>query len=726
MLNEIWRLFQALERSEIKRIRKHKRIQVPGRTFPCIRVCLSEGGKIHSIQDMSSDEWPAWTVMEGNQSSFPVVRVQEPLIRLQRGDEVWTKLGYDSNGRRRSPPSNEIRLNVLENLLKNTGIQSLSKKTHTLWRRLRDQKAKELLVCAENDPQLKQVASLARYFMQSDESPAIIMRQIADGLITRISQGRLHALDFVEKLLVGKGPPNLQGRHPATVVQIAFDIEDTKDGLNVYSDVIRDRLVEKLPQDSSWKHSFRKRTLQHREEIDAFTGNTAELERETFPKVYLPVPSSKNVKSRIGRKPFPLVSMFNAAHCNKRYGMTDANVFPLAKARSIQLKEALEEITADSRREKTWQYVSNGREKPDLLIAYVEERPMIDVKTAGYFGQGQDIIEAKFEVDSAVVCEAFRGIVNEKPQSKLNLFLIREVSKGQIQVVLAESPTVKEVLSAAERWQRAARENVPDISLYLPPYKTPDKGVHPEIKNAIPIIPYPDQVVRLLSYQWIRDGSTSQPIIGPGLGDVLTLMLQKDKDTANQMLDLLIRRVSPLLLGVFAAKHAFVKNKQEKPRESYHRSARETALRAIAVLGILFNTLDIRKEDYVKGVPYQIGQVLSLADTLHKDYCVVVRGQKPNSFIGTSLMRRALDSPAAALADLSERIVEYIRWAKVANDWPQDEQKQIAVNEARKKLRQYGSLAAELDSCDLPKECDDIMKAQLLLGFLANQPEEKE
>lgn len=130
----------------------------------------------------------------------------------------------------------------------------------------------------------------------------------------------------------------------------------------------------------------------------------------------------------------------------------------------------------------------------------------------------------------------------------------------------------------------------------------------------------------------------------------------------------------------------------------------------------------------MKDAPYQVGQVLALADTLHKDYCIVVRkGQLPNSLIGTSLMRRALDSPAGALADLSERILEYIRWAKVAqisSSSPQDDPQRIAVNEARKKLRQYQPLANALGACDLPKECNDVMKAHLLLGFLADQPEE--
>lgn len=132
----------------------------------------------------------------------------------------------------------------------------------------------------------------------------------------------------------------------------------------------------------------------------------------------------------------------------------------------------------------------------------------------------------------------------------------------------------------------------------------------------------------------------------------------------------------------------------------------------------------------MKDVAFQIGQVLSLADTLHKDYCIVVRqGQMPSTLIGTSLMRRATDNPTGALADLSERIMEYVRWAKIAqisSDWPADDQRIIAINEARKRLRQYQALADSLGNAALPKEANDLMKAQLLLGFLATPPVEQE
>ncbi|MDM7999336.1 MAG: hypothetical protein QUS33_04880 [Dehalococcoidia bacterium] len=570
------------------------------------------------------------------------------------------------------------------------------------------------------------------------------MKQVSGRAIAGLRQGKFDAIDFVEQLFVGKGPPDAQGRVREATVQLAFDIENGEaEDSRLYSTTIRDRLIQVLPQAQDRKSQTRSGSKLPDARLDAFTGEAEEIEDKTFPKVDLPVPSGKDRAGAFGRRRFPLASMFSEARCNTRYGLTDALVFPLAKTRATKLKEALEEVTSDSRHEKTWQHVASGRfdlqggrkiEKPDLLIAYVEEKPMLDAKTAGYFGQGPSVVEDKFEVDSAALCEAFRGVLREKPQAKLNLFLIREVSKGQAQVVLAESPAVKDVLEAAERWQQAVRENIPNVTIYLPERTIGGKKVA-AVPNARPTATYPDQVVRLLSHQWIRGGSEEQPVVGPGLAEVLTLMLRtkgKWEPTAHRLLGLLLERVSPLLIGLFAAKHAYgprITQGKREPLDDYPRQSRETALHAVAVSGILLNALASRKEDYMKDAPYQIGQMLALADTLHKDYCTVVRhGELPSSLIGTALMRRALDSPAGALAELSERIIEYVRWAKVAqisDEWKdENDQRRIAVNEARKKLRQYQTLADALGKLELPTECDDLMKAQLLLGFLATPPEE--
>jgi hypothetical protein len=712
---------------------------------------LSSNGSVAAVEDVDKRDWPNWTVMEGNQNSFPLIRVQEPLFEIP--SELWEKLGYKKGQRRRQLPPQSSRISALSEVPAPEHRFLWSTKSRTLWKRLREQKATELLSCARlGKPALDCVEALADRFITASQAPESFVRQIAEAALSAMRQGSLTP-DAVELLLVGKGPSDPNGKRPGAAVQLAMDLADPDQFPQaVYGRQTRAAVVEHLPPTPMYQRA----TGDERQGVDALTGGLAELEEKTLPKVDLPVPSLRE-SGRVGRKPFPLTSMFSEARCNQRYKLTDASVFPVAKQVGVKLKEALESATADERREQVWQFVASGRfeshegrkiEKQDLLIVFVEECPSIDLKTASFFAR-TDLYEKQFEVDAQAVCAGLRAVVKKPPKSRLSLFLIRQVSKGQAQVVLAESPTVQQVLDAAERWIRAAKENLPQISLFLPEETRKDARSQMRTLGAMtgrPAPPYPDQAVRLLSYQWVRDGSspkgpTGKPqkpnheVVGPGLAEVLTLMLRvegKWEPVARQMLGLLSQRLTPLLVGVFGAKHAYgprIEQRRPEPLWDYPRSSRELALRSVAVLAILLDGLGHRKEQYMHNAPYQVGQVLALADTLHKDYCVVVRkGQLPTSLIGTALMRRAIENPAGAIADLGERMMEYVRWAKTV-DLPSGddkEQQRIAVYEARKKLRQFQPLSTALAAADLPTHTDDVTKALLLLGFLASPPDNAE
>lgn len=374
----------------------------------------------------------------------------------------------------------------------------------------------------------------------------------------------------------------------------------------------------------------------------------------------------------------------------------------------------------------------NKKERRDLLLVYCEGQPVISDEAADTFGNDEREKRDQFENDAKALCRALEGIIKYRPRSRLHLLLIGKADKEKKQILMHMTPTPQDVLDAAERWQQGVRQNLPTVTLPFPPEEKGQKAV-----EGRPRPPYPDRVVRLLSSKWVRGGTDELKLEGPPLREVLDMMLRspgKWEESAENLLHLTIQRVGPLLVGVAAAFHSGEKERIEKFKPPAH----EAALRAVALLGILLDALESRKERYMKDAPYQVGQVLALADTLHKGYCIVVRRQMPNSLIGTSLMRRALDNPAGALADLSDRMMEYLRWAKTASpppspskDLPEDEQKRQnkirrAYYAALDTLNLYMPLAARLGACDLPAECNDLMKAQLLLGFLASPPTEEQ
>jgi hypothetical protein len=730
MLNETWRLWQALERTKIAPPPQHPLIKpLPGSVKFVLRVRLAQNGSVSEVEEISIDDRSAlWRIVQTSDGSFPVVAVNQPVLQA-----AGTK--KDS-------------LKDLSSSLE-TCTHYLAYKQDWPWADAR-QKAATLLRKLRNKNEDRRFVQFTRCFGRASRNPGRLRAEISKIGLDKIRQGKLESIREIGELLIGP-KASKSGKQGKMSVMLVFDLEDDKN--SIYGPSIRSLIMDALPTNLKKDRQIRAPRKQkppegHSANRSAFGGNGTLLE-EPFPQVKLPVLGGY----------FPLISMHSdgqAAKCNKRYGLTECTVFPVTSSQSRNMHDALTWLVT---REEgtTWRGVASGKcemdprthkkkEKRDLLIAYVDEMPELDAKTASYFGSGAEITAAQFEVDSKAVCDALSSVVQEHPKSKLNLFLIRKASDGQAQIALAESIPVKLILQTAERWQRAARGNVPHITLYLPRITIRNKTL-PAVEEATPLTPYPEQVVRLLSNQWVRDGASpkgltgkpqkaSQEVIGPGLGEVLALMLRTEgrwESVARKILNLLMRRIMPLLIGVFGAKHAYGPRRsqgKQEPLADYPRESREAALRAVAVIGILLDALESRKEGYMKDAPYMVGQVLALADTLHKDYCVVVRkDQLPNSLIGTSLMRRALDNPAGALADLSERMIEYVRWAKTAHadqDWAQEDQKRIAINEARKKLRQYQPLAAELARLDLPIECNDLMKAQLLLGFLASPPSEEQ
>jgi len=275
--------------------------------------------------------------------------------------------------------------------------------------------------------------------------------------------------------------------------------------------------------------------------------------------------------------------------------------------------------------------------------------------------------------------------------------------------VVAESPSVEDVLNAAQWWQQATA-NVPEVTLPLPGNKG-EHAVHSE-----PYAPYPDQVVRLLSEEWVTNGTRSNKIRSIGLGEVLDVMLRKPgkwEPAAQHMLDLTVRRLSPLLLGVFGTLHM-----GEMQRwDNYPVRSREIALRAVSTLGILLDAISRRKETYMSGTAFLVGRLLSLADTLHREYCKHVRGGDiPPQLIGNGLMPAAADNPKDAVDRLRERMMPYKAWA----DKEDGERSRLA----KWAVGQMGQVCQRLSELELSSETDQAFRAELFLGYMARPPAE--
>lgn len=716
MLSEVWQLVKALEKAGIATEKTHPRVNEPGRTTgPCLRVRLKADGQVGAIEGVTDDDWPGlWTVMEGNMNSFPVMRLTQPLLRLPHNHDGWTQLGYDQKGTRakKTKPGPEKAQAILKDVWDRTEHRGATE----AWDRMRE-KAGELGSCAEgNTPAAQVLRDFGKRFAASAKDPEQLLRQIGESCLTTAEKGRLRgsAWDAVEALLVGTKPPTQPDGDAETKVQLAFDLDNDDLPIRFYSSEVRGYLMEVLPVDADRSDPSQVPVVQC-----SLSGQEGASQDRPFTKVRLPVLN----------KAFPLFSMFSDAACNTRHGLTDSMAIPVTRSTDSRLANALKTITLPSRQGYTWRSVASGKferrsgrtvEKSDLLIVYPEAKPDIAERVADIFGNDEQTIERQFDADTKTVCKALDGIARANPASRLQLFVIRKVSEGQAQIAIAESPTVLEVLEAARRWSEGAT-NVPEIVIPLPPA---ERAQPP--REGRPRTPFPDEVVRLLAEQWMNEGRKSAKIQGVGLGDVLHLMLRtpgKWQVARDRMLNLLLQRLATLLLGVSNA----TSKKTRDAWKEFPTGSRLAGLRAVSLAGILLGANNRYREVYMTSAAFDIGQMLKLADILHKDYCVVVRkGSIPPSLIGNAMMPRAFDNPREAVADLADRMRVYAGWAKTARDprtGAENDPTLIAVREARKTLRRFEPLAARLKDSGLPEGCDDVMKAEMLLGYLAKAQE---
>lgn len=697
MLAEAFLLQQALEESGISPPRQHPRVKVPGATGACLRVRLSKGGGVSDVEEVSEDEWAGfWTIMEGNHNSFPIVRLGDPLIPLPSDHEVWTRLvelGQEDGNRGVYA--------LLSEILDREGPVTISKKSRKLWQRLAEEKAAELVRCAVGQarPEAEGLEEFGRRFQSAAAEPERLLGEIAQLALQRLREGRLASVRAVQDLLIGGSSA---GR-----VQLAFDL--TIDGpfpRGIYTDRFRTTVIGLLPIDPKEGG-----VQTHPARECAFTGESVDLQTSPFPKVRFPVLN----------KDFPLFSMFSDARCNTRYGMTDSEAVPVAADAARGFQDALSFIVDETRRGQTWEPVASGKfekqggrkkEKFDLLIAFLEGRPEVPSRIAALFGSGTEEDE-QFEADASAVCAALRGIQQERPASRLNLFVLRKMSEGQAQVDLAERPTVESVLSGVEHWRAGAR-NVPTIVIPFPP---PEKGGRAEPRSPTP--PSPSEAVQTLSEEWIRGGTHANKVAGVRFSEVLTVLLQREetaKPTALRLLDLAVQRAGRLILGFEDAR----RRGRPKALKDFSRRQRRQILRVAGLLGIFLSTLDKKKDDYMKEPMFLVGRLLSLADSLHVRYCEKVRGGAiPPQLIGNSLMPVAAEAPQEALDRLRERMNVYVAWAKQASTSKKGESGPDGLTGWL--LGKFGAIARELADAGLPDETDATGRAVLFLGYMARE-----
>jgi hypothetical protein len=730
MLTEGYQLLRHLRNTPAALPVVYKDLHEVGVKFgPVLRVRLRADGRLQDLCLATEDETPGmWTLRNGNQNSFPVVRLAKPVWDLATDDPLRENIGSGVKS------GVVATANVLRNFIR-TRIASLSPNVAPELSRLGDEQAAPLLSIDPQHglpPHVRAFVAAFRIFAAKPDCVVTLAESAFNGVQTT---GDPKLLESVVDLLVGRVAKKRHGALEIAPmrVQLAFDLYEA----SIYSQDTRDATTLALSRAEAANASGSETT------VCALSRTPSRLVTTTFPKINLPAL----------RQLSPLFSKFSAAPCNARYHRFGCDAFDVGVTTANEVAAAYKYLTKETFRDKTWRPLFTGRFEakkggkskkrnpiPDLLLVFISGEPIAEnnpcVTHLLADDEAEFDFELRYEAVTEPICDAFRGIAQRRPDARATIMVIRKASKGQIQVAFSEQPSVADLLACAERWSKAAT-NLP-AGIVAPVF--PKNGRrNDESSNPIrrgPLALFPEQLSSLTTQQWLRDGSDARTVQAPPFAEIWDVFLERGPRSAAaraHILERLLALNSDLLIAAWGAFRAASGN-DKKRLQAIPNEARLHALRTVTALGTLLHLMNSTVENYQHAAAFQLGRLLALADDLHRCYCLSVRGgQMPTTLIGNGLVSRAGDNPAEALAELNDRIRIYLGWAKIASapdeapasasdeDKRRKWQLRFGVTHSQNKVLPAFQLIAEPLAVHLSAQpLDAVGKSQLLLGYIAD------
>jgi hypothetical protein len=738
MLTELYHIAKNLSKSQHEQSLVHVDFGEPGlSTNQNLLVLLGEDGAIRKIEPLlAKDADSLWTLKKGNFKFFPAVRMPNPLIIFPLDSVEWATL--------KKPSVDRLRKLISDHREQCSDVQ------------LKSETDQAQRILKWKHPEIETLTTLqafAHRFLELCNNSNEISRKLLDAIDTALpKQTDEKALKTLQALLCGNlkesknKPPSLEFK-----VQIIFDfLPNGKLTGALYSPKIKRVILECLNQEKPpVKKSCKNESPAEFIEC-ALTGDLTPLLSGPY--------ADWSAKPIIG-KPFKPFSKFADASCNFRYGRADSEGFAIGSDTAKSLVAAGCAITAPEWRGKTWDSIRNGKfeersgkksETSDVIIAY-PSFPWGDLRPVSVFARpAREIVADDDDLPEAAHqtftqnAESFCGALTKKVAASeltsdfIRILVLRQISPGQVQLAYSETPSRGHFAAAIKNWIESEKNLPPRLKVLLPSKKT-ESGFGWFLPNLL----YPDDAIRSLSHQWMRDGTESTRVQSPPASDILDVFLDKEgvrETTASRLLEILIPRIEPLIIGAgnilhridyqspsgwrdFTAKTSDGKPDKGKPDPRYHLA------QSLSLVGSLLYALNSKPINYMTETAFQTGKLLAIMDELHKCYCIAIRdGDIPPTLIGNGLLGRAADSPEQALAELCERSRIYLGWAKSSEVKKTDtEEVKIAIFSAKKLLRIAMPLSEmlHLDS-SLSVAMTAKAKAHLFLGYLSPTLGEKE
>ncbi len=695
MLNELEEVRRSLMSHGIETERWHRWIQ-PLRKGVLLLTELNDTGiPVRVIAMQKEQSVGLRNIQPDNQKSFPAFNLSSPIFRLA-----------EVSG------SASVNLSALGATLDHLQFAYKPKDISRLQRLLVEFPSKTIapLLARRDNPLLASTRNLLKALAQRPGNTENFLRDLARAMVTSTVSGELPT-ELLMDVLFGK--LNSNGDRETWQSILFLDIAD----LSSVSHRVADHAVA-----VAWSQTM----LSSGDAGDvansivcALTGDIGESVGQKMPNPNLPLLGSTY-----------LLSMNSDIPCQRRYNQTSTEIFPVGKRTVQALNDALLHMTHSSRKDKTWDSVPNGSsDKPDLLIAYLEQDVEGTIPVVTMLGAGDDRSnddedeEGAIRIDPRSRFEArtsdLIGKLRLRPEpvnrdDYLRVFVLSTMDPGRKQVLFDARYRVERIFVAQERWVQGAR-NTPEVNIRL----LRGKGKKPQERRLY--VPSPAEVLRSFRQQWIRSGEMSQKVPGIDLRRIYALLLDEHiEKEAAWMLTRYLPLTEVLLIG---AGRVIVDKKTGRlftnTGAALSEGSRRELLTVLATYGILLHALGKVKEVYMNERDYLLGQLLQYADRLHLFYCQGVRdGRVPPQLVGNAHVSMAMQSPRKALDVIAERMPVYIAYATQQAELADSGQAGLA---RWLKIR-LGEISARLSELGIAEGTTAPGKAELLLGYLAGAP----
>ena len=292
-----------------------------------------------------------------------------------------------------------------------------------------------------------------------------------------------------------------------------------------------------------------------------------------------------------------------------RYGLKGSKQFPASTQVVQKMSNVLLYLGDEGRGEGvTWKsvpgnLVNRGRNKNDLLIAYLEKAPDFQEELADLFGgEAPSFSDDDFAARTQPVLQALDAKLETEPNEKVRLLALCSIDKARKQISLHRQFRVQDIVQAAGRWKNGAA-NTPAVSIWF----YDKKGMKFVRKSHF--VPHPLDLTSIINRVWSSDPksgfvfSFQRAITTSDAYDVFFADGPISENKTQLCFSLLLYRMSPVLAYLGGVKASSNWGDLSEP-------VRWQCRKAISLLGILLHQLEHPKDQFMEDSIYQIGRLL--------------------------------------------------------------------------------------------------------------------